>query len=165
MLLARAAVGFGEAGYGRSVRPCWRRCSRRRACRLSSAPSRPRPCSARCSAWWPRRHRRAARLAGPFLWVGGASLLLVVLFPLLVREAPRTAARAALQPRALLRQAMREVMATRSARLTYVASGLQMLVLAAIGAWMPTFLAREYGLAADQAAAHAGLLFLLVAVA
>jgi sugar phosphate permease len=45
-----------------------------------------------------------------------------------------------------------------------VASGLQMLVLAAIGAWMPTFLAREYGLAADQAAARAGLLLLLVAV-
>ena len=165
MLLARAAVGFGEAGYGAvgaamlaSVFP---------AARMSAVLGTFQAAAVFGTVLGVvaggvigARHGWQA----PFLWVGGASLLLAVLFPLLVREAPRTAARAALQPRALLRQAMREVMATRSARLTYVASGLQMLVLAAIGAWMPTFLAREYGLAADQAAARAGLLFLLVAV-
>ncbi len=59
---------------------------------------------------------------------------------------------------------MREVLATRSARFTYVASGLQVLILAVIGAWMPTFLAREYGLAADQAATRAGLLILMAGV-
>ena len=60
--------------------------------------------------------------------------------------------------------AVRAVLATRSARFTYVASGLQVLILAVIGAWMPTFLAREYALAADQAGARAGLLILMAAV-
>jgi sugar phosphate permease len=100
----------------------------------------------------------------PFLWVGGASLLLVVLFPLFVRETPRSTVGAAASPHASLRLAVREVLGTRSARFTYVAGGLQVLVLAVIGAWMPTFLAREYGLAADQAGARAGLLILMAAV-
>jgi MFS family permease len=165
MLMARAAVGLGEAGYGAvgaavlaSLFPAARMSAIVGA--FQSAAVFGTVLGVVAGGVIGARHGWQA----PFLWVGGASLLLVVLFPLLVREAPRSAVGAAAAPRVRLRVAMREVLATRSARFTYVASGLQVLVLAVIGAWMPTFLAREYGLAADQAAARAGLLILMAAV-
>jgi MFS family permease len=165
MLMARAAVGLGEAGYGAvgaamlsSVFPAARLSAVLGA--FQSAAVLGTVLGVVTGGVIGARHGWQA----PFLWVGGASLLLVLLFPLFVREAPDAAVRAAARPRVPLREALREVVATRSARFTYVASGLQVLVLAVIGAWMPTFLAREYGLAADQAAAHAGLLILMAAV-
>ena len=165
MLMARAAVGLGEAGYGAvgaamlsSVFP---------AARLSAVLGAFQAAAVLGTVLGVvaggvigARHGWQA----PFFWVGGVSLLLVLLFPLLVREAPRSTVGAAVSPHVSLRDAVREVLASRSARFTYVASGLQVLVLAVIGAWMPTFLAREYGLAADQAATRAGLLILMAAV-
>lgn len=164
MLMARAAVGLGEAGYGAvgaaalaSVFPAARLSAILGA--FQSAAVLGTVLGVVAGGVIGARHGWQA----PFLWVGGASLLLVVLFPLFVRET-RPGVGAAAAPRIPLRVALREVLATRSARFTYVASGLQVLVLAVIGAWMPSFLAREYGLAADQAGARAGLLILMAAV-
>jgi len=165
MLMARAAVGLGEAGYGAvgaavlsSVFPAARMSAILGA--FQAAAVFGTVLGVVAGGVIGARHGWQA----PFLWVGGASLLLVLLFPLFVRETPRSAVGAAASPRVPLRVAVREVLAMRSARFTYVASGLQVLVLAVIGAWMPTFLAREYGLAADQAAARAGLLILMAGV-
>jgi MFS family permease len=165
MLMARAAVGLGEAGYGAvgaavlsTVFPAARMSAVLGA--FQAAAVFGTVLGVVAGGIIGARHGWQA----PFLWVGGASLLLVVLFPLFVRETPRSTAGAAASPYASLRVAVREVLGTRSARFTYVAGGLQVLVLAVIGAWMPTFLAREYGLAADQAGARAGLLILMAAV-
>ena len=165
MLMARAAVGLGEAGYGAvgaavlsTVFPAARMSAVLGA--FQAAAVFGTVLGVVAGGVIGARHGWQA----PFLWVGGASLLLVVLFPLFVRETPRSTAGAAASPHASLRLAVREVLGTRSARFTYVAGGLQVLVLAVIGAWMPTFLAREYGLAADQAGARAGLLILMAAV-
>jgi len=165
MLMARAAVGLGEAGYGAvgaavlaSVFPAARMSAVLGAFQAAAVVGTVLGLVA--GGVIGARHGWQA----PFLWVGGASLLLVVLFPLFVRETPRSAVGAAASPRVPLRVAVREVLATRSARFTYVAGGLQVLILAVIGAWMPTFLAREYGLASDQAGARAGLLMLMAAV-
>ncbi len=165
MLMARAVVGLGEAGYGAvgaavlaSVFPAARLSAVLGA--FQSAAVVGTVLGVVAGGVIGARHGWQA----PFLWVGGVSLLLVVLFPLFVRETPHASVGAAISPRIPLRVAVREVLATRSARFTYVANGLQVLILAVIGAWMPTFLAREYGFAADQAAARAGLLILMAGV-
>ena len=165
MLTARAVVGLGEAGYGAvgaavlaSVFPAARMSTILGA--FQSAAVFGTVLGVVAGGVIGARHGWQA----PFLWAGGASLLLVVLFPLFVREAPRAVVPAAASPWASIRVAARAVLAARSARFTYVASGLQVLIIAVIGAWMPTFLAREYGLAADQAATRAGLLILMAAI-
>jgi MFS family permease len=166
MLMARAAVGLGEAGYG-SVG----------AAVLSSAfPAR--RLSAVLGAF------QAAAVFGTalgvvaggligaahgwrtaFVWVGAGSLLLVALFPLLVREPPRAPTAALSAPgRMALAEVVRDLLAMSSARFTYVASGLQIGILAVIAAWMPSFLAREYGLPVDQAGTRAGLLMVMAGV-
>jgi MFS family permease len=165
MLMARAIVGLGEAGYGAvgaavlaSMFPAARMSAILGA--FQSAAVFGTVLGVVAGGVIGARHGWQT----PFLWAGAASLLLVVLFPLFVREAPRAAVPAAASPWNSIRVAARAVLAARSARFTYLASGLQVLIIAAIGAWMPTFLAREYGLAADQAATRAGLLILMAAV-
>ena len=166
MLMARSAVGLGEAGYG-SVG----------AAVLSSAFPAKR-ISAVLGAF------QAAAVVGTglgvmaggliaaahgwraaFVWVGAGSLLLVALFPLFVREPPR-AYPAGVPASGLLglRAVVRDLLATPSARFTYLGGGLQIATLAVIAAWMPSFLAREYGLPADQAGTRAGLLTMMAAV-
>ncbi len=51
-----------------------------------------------------------------------------------------------------------------SARFTYLGSGLQIVILAVIAAWIPSFLAREYGLPADQAGTRAGLMMMMAGI-
>jgi MFS family permease len=167
MLMARAAVGAGEAGYG-SVG----------AAVLSSAFPAARM-SAILGAF------QAAAVFGTvlgvvaggvigahhgwqaaFIWVGAGSLLLVVLFAVVVRERPRMTSTdpVAAAPALRLGAVARDVLSTGSARFTYVGSGLQVLILAVLGAWLPSFLAREYGMAADQAGARAGVLLMMAGV-
>jgi len=59
---------------------------------------------------------------------------------------------------------LREIFAARSAAYTYVGAGLQMLILGVLGAWIPSFLAREYDLPADRAGLQAALIILVAAV-
>ncbi|MGB2817369.1 MAG: MFS transporter [Burkholderiaceae bacterium] len=163
MLMARAAVGLGEAGYG-SVGGA--------VLSLTFPSTR---ISAVLGAFQAAAVFGAALgvIAGgvigaaqgwrsAFIWVGAGSLLLVALFPLLVREPRRMAAAGVLAPGAMgLRHVVRELLMTSSARFTYLGSGLQIAILAVIAAWMPSFLAREYGLPADQAGLRAGVLMVM----
>ena len=92
MLMARAAVGLGEAGYGAvgaavlsSVFPAARMSAVLGA--FQAAAVFGTVLGVVAGGVIGARHGWQA----PFLWVGGASLLLVVLFPLFVRETPRSA--------------------------------------------------------------------------
>ena len=105
-----------------------------------------------------------------FIAVGAASLMLVVLYPLIVRDYPtvalssvdRAATGDARKPG--LRGILRELFFARSAIFTFVGSGLQMFIVGVISAWIPSFLSREYGLPADQAALKAALVVLVAGV-
>ncbi|MGZ9030130.1 MAG: MFS transporter [Burkholderiaceae bacterium] len=163
MLMARAVVGLGEAGYG-SV-----------GAALLSSTFPARQLSAVLGAF------QAAAVLGTalglvaggligaahgwraaFVWVGAGSLLLVALFPLFVREPPRgpeAGVSASVPTR--LGDIVRELLTTSTARFTFLGSGLQIGIVAVIAAWMPTFLAREYGLPADEAGTRAGLLMMM----
>jgi MFS family permease len=166
MLMARAAVGLGEAGYGSvgmavlsSTFP---------ATRISAVLGVFQAAAVLGSALGVMAGGLIGAAHGwrhAFLWVGAGSLLVVALFPLFVREPPRVVtvdAQASGPMR--LGDVVREVLSTSSARFTYLGSGLQIAILAVIAAWMPSFLAREYGLPADQAGTRAGLLVMMAGV-
>jgi predicted MFS family arabinose efflux permease len=165
MLMARAAVGLGEAAYGPAgsallsgLFPMGRLAAVLGTFQAAAVFGTALGVVAG-SAIGARHGWEAA-----FVWIGGGSLLLVILFPLLVREPAHAAPAAAPEPAIPVRTVLRALFAPRSARYIYLASGLQMLVLATIGAWIPTFIAREYGLATDAAGARAGLVIITVGI-
>jgi len=84
------------------------------------------------------------------------------LYPLIVRS-PRGAApertRVKLGP-----GLFRAVFASRTVVTTYLASGLQLFIIGAITAWMPSLLNRAYGMAPAQAAAAGGAFILVSGV-
>lgn len=98
-----------------------------------------------------------------FFIIGIAGLVLGVLFPLLVRE--RRNRELAGLPQAIdvqpLKEALRSLVASRSVRLAYVGSGLQMFAAGALPAWLPSYLNRYYALPVDQAGRAAALLLLV----
>jgi predicted MFS family arabinose efflux permease len=165
MLLARAAVGFGEAGYGAvgaamlsAVFP---------PSRLSAVQGTFQSGAVFGSAVGIAAGGMIAATHGwqaAFIWVGAASLLLVALYPALVREPAREHAPGSSGSRIGLRQAFRLVLSPRSARFLYVGSGMQVLVLAVLAAWLPSFLVREYALPVDQAGLRGGTMILLAGV-
>ena len=87
-------------------------------------------------------------------------LVLVALYRLLVAErrlggaAPKAAAKVA--PMALGRL-VRVLFGTPSVRLAYLGSGLQLFIMAAMVAWIPSYLSRYYHLPTGKAAGMAGL--------
>jgi predicted MFS family arabinose efflux permease len=93
-----------------------------------------------------------------FVSIGAASLVLVVLYPWLVKEPVRAGGTAAAPdgaPRVTLRGAVRALFARRAAVYAFVASGLQMFVVGMLGAWMPSFFTRDYDMPPDAAALRA----------
>jgi len=104
-----------------------------------------------------------------FIGAGAAGLLLVALYPIVVRDyqtvalvkpgAGRSAAR-----RMSVGETIRELFVARTAVFTYLASGCQMFILGVINAWMPSFMSRYYGLAPDKAAIQAGVVVLVAGV-
>lgn len=166
MLVARAAVGLGEAGYG-SVGAAVLSATFP-AIRISTVLGAFQAAAVFGTALGVVAGGLIGAAHGwraAFVWVGAGSLLLVALFPLFVREPPRAAP--AGEPGSTpmgLGDVAREVLATPSARFTYLGSGLQIAILAVIAAWLPSFLAREYALPADQAATRTALLMLMAGV-
>jgi MFS family permease len=168
MLVARGIVGVGEAGYGSAGGA------------ILSHVFPPRQRSAVLGAFL------SAGLFGSvlgvalggviatrfgwrwaFLGIGAAGLLLALLYPLVVRDYPTVALEEGSGPvglRMRILEATREIFAARSAVFTYLGSGLQMLILGVINAWMPSFLMRSYQLAADQAAVQTALIVLVSGV-
>jgi MFS family permease len=168
MMAARALVGLGEAGYGSAG-------------------------SAILFHVFPKR--RHAMIGGAFLaaalfgsvggvvaggllsthysWrhaffvVGAAGLVLVAVYPLVVRDY-RTVALVAKdatgERRMRVGEIVRALFATRTAVFTYLASGFQMFILGVVNAWIPSYMSRYYGLAPDQAALQAGIVVLVAGI-
>jgi predicted MFS family arabinose efflux permease len=106
-----------------------------------------------------------------FIAVGAASLLLVVLYPLVVRDyktvplLQQESDLAEPQPgHAGLRSVVRELFRFRTVVFAYCASGLQMFILGALVAWLPSFFARGYGLATDKAGVQAAIVVAVLGV-
>ena len=162
MLLARALVGLGEAGYGGAG-------------------------GAILISVFPERHRStvigiffSAGLLGSvlgvalggviaqhygwrmaFILIGGGGLLLALLYPLLVREPGRHNHSRLNLP---LSSVIRQLFGPHTARWNYLGSGLQMFVQGSLLAWLPSFFHRHHGLDLAQAALHAALILLVGAV-
>lgn len=164
MLVGRALVGVGEAAYG----------SVGIAVVISVFPARLRATlSAAFMAGGLFGQVLGVALGGTiaatmgwrhaFLFIGLAGLVLGALYPLTVRErriramalqAPATA-------KAVTRAApLRALVASRSVRLAYLGSGLQMFAAGALPAWLPSYLNRSYGLPVDRAGQAAAVLLI-----
>ena len=113
-------------------------------------------------------------LAGEFGWriaiavIGIAGLLPVLPYPFVVKErepsgpAGIDAARPSLIEAAI--STVRQVLAVRSVRLTYVANGLQYFAAGALPAWLPTFLSRYYEMPLGEAAGFTAVGLLITAM-
>jgi MFS family permease len=104
-----------------------------------------------------------------FIGAGAAGLLLVALYPFVVRDYRTVAlvkpATGGSTPRNMtVGETVRELFAARTAIFTYLASGCQMFIFGAISAWMPSYMSRYYGLAPDQAAMQAALVVLVAGI-
>lgn len=164
MLFGRALVGLGEAAYG----------SVGIAVVISVFPSRLR--STLTGAFMAGGLfgqvlgvALGAQIAASHGWrvafasIGVFGLALGVLYPLVVRET-RIAALAEVgrgTAKVAGWQSLRPLYASRSIRLAYAASGLQMFAVGALPAWLPSYFNRYYNLPVDRAGRLAGI-FLLI---
>jgi predicted MFS family arabinose efflux permease len=98
--------------------------------------------------------------------VGVPGLVLALLVWICVRDEGAMAAPRATtgRPPMPLRDVVRELLGPRTVVYTCIGAGLQLLVVATIWAWAPSFFNRYYGLAPDQAALKTGLVVLLGSV-
>ena len=164
MLVGRALVGVGEAAYG----------SVGIAMVVSVFPQRLRATlSAAFMAGGLFGQVLGVALGGQiaashgwreaFLVIGLAGLALGILFPLVVREGRNRelAGVAEEAPDPPMGPALRSLVASRSVRLAYLGSGLQMFAAGALPAWLPSYLGRYYAMPVDRAARAAALLLLI----
>ncbi len=169
MMVARALVGLGEAGYGSAggailmhVFPPKRRAMIFAAFLAAALFGSVGGVLAGgvISAHFGWRHA--------FVIVGVAGLLLVALYPLVVRDY-KTVALTKSGPgesgrKLRVGEVVRELFATRTAVFTYLASGFQMFTIGVINAWIPSYMSRYYGLAPDKAAMQAAIVVLVAGV-
>ncbi len=164
MLAGRALVGVGEAAYG----------SVGIALVVSVFPQRMRGTLAAAFMAGGLFGQvlgvaMGAQIAASYGWrqaffvIGVSGLALGLLFPLLVRER-RNRELAGLPQhaeKAPLGTALRSLIASRSVRLAYLGSGLQMFAAGALPAWLPSYLNRYYALPIDRAGRSAALLLMI----
>jgi predicted MFS family arabinose efflux permease len=168
-MLARAGVGLGEAGYGGAggailahVFP-----SRQRSLAfgiLLSASLLGTVVGVVVGGAMGQRHGwRSA-----FLVTGLVSLVLVLLYPMVVRDyktvelTTRDSDKEQASRAMSVLEVMRELFAVRTAVFTWLAGGLCSLSLGAFIAWIPAYVERSYGLGADRAALVAAVALALV---
>jgi predicted MFS family arabinose efflux permease len=164
MLAGRALVGVGEAAYG----------SVGIALVVSVFPQRMRgTLSAAFMAGGLFGQvlgvALGAQIAASYGWrqaffaIGVSGLALGLLFPLLVKE--RRNRELAGLPQHSAREpigaALRSLIASRSVRLAYLGSGLQMFAAGALPAWLPSYLNRYYAMPVDRAGRAAALLLVI----
>ncbi len=105
-----------------------------------------------------------------FIGVGALGLLLVAAYPMVVRDYQTVAlvkkgAVAGTEARRLrVGEIIRELFVSRTAVFTYLGSGLQMFIVGAVTAWMPAYMGRYYQLSPDKAALQAGVVLLVAGV-
>lgn len=97
-----------------------------------------------------------------FMAIGLAGLLLAILFPIVVRESRVANASKASGTRdeGHARPPLKSLFGSRSVKLAYIGSGLQMFSAAALPAWLPTYLGRYHAMSVAEAARMSALLFL-----
>ena len=97
-----------------------------------------------------------------FAVIGVAGLVLGLLYPVIVREGRiRALAGGSGDAGGSAPARLRELVGSRSIRLAYVASGLQLFAAGALPAWLPSYLNRYYDLPVDKAGSLAAVLLLL----
>jgi MFS family permease len=89
-----------------------------------------------------------------FVAIGGAGLLLAILYPLVVRET-RLRADAEVQRARVSLTNIGALFSGRALKCAYVGSGLQLFVAGALPAWLPTYFVRYYDLPLKQATSSA----------
>jgi MFS family permease len=104
-----------------------------------------------------------------FIGAGVAGLLLVAVYPFVVRDyrtvaLVKPAAGGAAARHMTVGETVRELFVARTAVFTYLASGCQMFILGVVNAWMPSYMSRYYGLAPDRAAVQAAVVVLVAGI-
>lgn len=163
MLVGRILVGVGEAAYG----------SVGIALVISVFPSRMRATlSAAFMAGGLFGQVLGVAIGGEiaatygwraaFMAIGLAGLLLAVLFPLVVKERRIAGVSTSSAPKAdvMIRPPLKSLFGSRSVKLAYVASGLQLFSAGALPAWLPTYLGRYHAMSVSEAGRMSALLFL-----
>lgn len=163
MLVGRILVGVGEAAYG----------SVGIALVISVFPSRMRATlSAAFMAGGLFGQVLGVAIGGEiaasygwrtaFMAIGLAGLFLAILFPLVVKErrVARVSAPNAAGSGDITRPPLSSLIGSRSVKLAYVASGLQMFSAGALPAWLPTYLGRYHAMSVAEAGRMSALLFL-----
>jgi MFS family permease len=105
-----------------------------------------------------------------FISVGAAGLLLVAVYPFVVRDyktvplVKQDGNVPGSERRLRVTEIVRELFVSRTAVLTYVGSALQMFIIGVINAWIPSYMGRYYGLAPDKAAMQAAVVVLVAGI-
>ena len=105
-----------------------------------------------------------------FISVGAAGLLLVAVYPFVVRDyktvplVKQDGTAPGSERHLRVTEIVRELFVSRTAVLTYVGSALQMFILGVINAWIPSYMGRYYGLAPDKAAMQAAVVVLVAGI-
>ena len=163
MLVARAFVGLGEAGYGSAGGAILTHVFPRRL--HSTIMGAFMAAALFGSVLGVILGGVLARSLGwqlAFMVIGGAGLVLAVAFPLVVKELPMASTGGA--PALSLQSVIREPFRFRTVNCTYVASGLLMFIQGSIVAWAPSYLNRYYAMDPARAAVGAGVLVLVAGV-
>ena len=163
MLVGRILVGVGEAAYG----------SVGIALVISVFPSRMRATlSAAFMAGGLFGQVLGVAIGGEiaatygwraaFMAIGLAGLVLAVVFPMVVKERKVAGVSTQTTPtvNALVRPPLKSLFSSRSVKLAYVASGLQLFTAGALPAWLPTYLGRYHAMSVSEAGRMSALLFL-----
>jgi MFS family permease len=163
MLVGRILVGVGEAAYG----------SVGIALVISVFPSRMRATlSAAFMAGGLFGQVLGVAIGGEiaatygwraaFMAIGLAGLVLAILFPLVVKERKIAGVSTSSAPNtgAMVRPPLKSLFGSRSVKLAYVASGLQLFSAGALPAWLPTYLGRYHAMSVSEAGRMSALLFL-----
>lgn len=96
-----------------------------------------------------------------FVAMAAVGLVLGGLYPMLVRGEPRRSHATGELRRIAASELWRNLFGNPAATLTYAASGLQLFVVAAVTAWLPSFFNRAYAMPTQRAAAAAGAFILI----
>ncbi len=163
MLVGRILVGVGEAAYG----------SVGIALVISVFPSRMR---ATLSAAFMAGGlfgqvlgvAVGGEIAGTYGWraafmaIGLAGLVLAIIFPLVVREneVANASETSGLVGQKLARPPLKSLFSSRSVKLAYVGSGLQLFTSASLPAWLPTYFGRYYDMSVAEAGRMSALFFI-----
>lgn len=174
MLTGRALVGIGEAAYGSvgiavviSVFPARMRST------LSAAFMAGGAFGQVLGVIFGAQVGQAHGWRPAFFAIGIAGLILGLIYPIVVREkrvrammgVPQVEARSGkLSSIWQGGQSLRPLIASRSVKLAYLGSGLQLFAAGALPAWLPTFFHRYYALPLDRAGRLAAVLLVIAGI-